>query len=71
MGTAQNFVPNVAGSSLGFAYFLGCRAPFELRSPNVDIEKCWELRNLKMEVVQRCGPKEKTFLYRNFEIVIF
>lgn len=44
VGTAQNFVPNVAGSSLGFAYFLGCRAPFELRSPNVDIEKCWELK---------------------------
>ena len=50
VGTAQNFVPNVAGSSLGFAYFLGCRAPFELRSPNVDIEKCWELRNLKFAV---------------------
>ena len=43
VGTAQNCVPNTAGSSLGFAYFLGCTAPFELRSPNVDIEKWWEL----------------------------
>ena len=59
----ENCVPNTAGSSLGFAYFWGCTAPFALRSPNVDIEKCWELENLKLAVHVRCGPKEKTFLY--------
>ena len=27
VGTVQNFVPNVAGSSLGFAYFLDLSGP--------------------------------------------